>query len=66
NLLWSGHAKFMTQKLQPWYFAGRHDVKARGGEFKRVGRLTLATVDSAGHMAPHDQPMAVSQLIEAW
>lgn len=37
-----------------------------GGTAKVVKNLALVTVDEAGHMSPHDQPLAVSRVMRAW
>lgn len=66
NLVWSGQARFQTQRLTPWYFLGEDGTKSRGGEVKSFSRLAFATVDDAGHMAPRDQPHGVTQLVKAW
>ncbi len=66
NLPWSGHKEFQAESLRPWYFHDSKNTKARGGEYKSVGRLTLVTVDEAGHMSPYDQPIATTEIIRGW
>lgn len=37
-----------------------------GGKAKMVKNLALVTIDEAGHMSPHDQPLAVSRIMRKW
>ncbi|CCF34407.1 carboxypeptidase Y [Colletotrichum higginsianum] len=67
SLLWSGHAAFRSRKLKPWYHGEAEDKNmSLGGTAKVVKNLALVTVDEAGHMSPHDQPLAVSRVMRAW
>ncbi|KAM0283776.1 hypothetical protein ACHAQH_002366 [Verticillium albo-atrum] len=67
SLLWSGHAAFQLQSLKPWYH-GESDGEnmTLGGRTKKVKNLAMVTVDEAGHMSPHDQPLVVSRVMRRW
>ncbi|KAH7144237.1 carboxypeptidase Y [Dactylonectria estremocensis] len=66
SLLWGGHAQFQLSNLEDWYYSETDGSETLGGQFKTSKNLTLVTVNEAGHMSPHDQPLAVSQLMQDW
>lgn len=66
---WKGQTWFQNQPLQEWYHR-KGEVCGRrgnqGGQWKGSSRLSIFTVDEAGHMAPDDQPEAVEALVGSW
>lgn len=66
---WKGQTWFQNQPLQEWYHR-KGEVRGRrgnqGGRWKGSSRLSIFTVDEAGHMAPDDQPEAVEALVGSW
>lgn len=66
---WKGQSWFQNQPLQEWYHR-KGEVRGRrgnqGGRWKGSSRLSIFTVDEAGHMAPDDQPEAVEALVGSW
>ncbi|KAH7161837.1 carboxypeptidase Y [Dactylonectria macrodidyma] len=65
---WHGQAWFRAQGLQPWYYQDG-EVSSEGsigGEWKGNRRLSLFTVNEAGHMAPYNQPEAVGAILKQW
>jgi carboxypeptidase C (cathepsin A) len=64
-LEWSGQAKFATEPLRPWAVGG--DFKdGRAGLARSAQGLTFATIDGAGHLAPHDKPREALDLVRRW
>ena len=59
-------AAFRSQDLQPYYYRNSTGSIVKGGTQKTAGNLTLATIDGAGHLSPHDQPEAVSHVLQRW
>eukprot|EP00891_Asterochloris_glomerata_P003274 jgi/Astpho2/3274/fgenesh1_pm.00053_%23_4_t len=49
-----------------WLSQGRHSIEPVAGYVKHHGPLTLVVVREAGHMVPHDQPLAARHMIENW
>ncbi|KAF2665465.1 carboxypeptidase Y [Microthyrium microscopicum] len=66
NLPWSKHAAYLTKKLSPWYYKDSSGSQQLGGELKQVGNLALVTVNNAGHMNVHDQPIATLSILQKW
>lgn len=66
SILWSGHAVFRSMDLKEWHYLGSDNERALGGRVKSYKNLSLVTVEGAGHMAPHDQPEAVGQVLRSW
>ncbi len=66
SLLWGGYAQFQQRSPEKWYYTDANDRKTPGGHFKSSGNLTLVTIDEAGHMSPHDQPKAASDVMRLW
>ncbi|UPK93469.1 hypothetical protein LCI18_004404 [Fusarium solani-melongenae] len=68
ELPWHGQALYRSQKFEPWYFSNGELVSnaggTMGGQQKGGGRLSLFTVDEAGHMAPAHQPEAVGAVVK--
>ncbi|KAK6518254.1 hypothetical protein TWF506_005414 [Arthrobotrys conoides] len=67
-LRWKGNGEFRAADLQPWGYTDDDGKKRRGGMTKQAknGRLTFASIDKAGHMAPNDQPVALETLVQSW
>ncbi|KAF3916254.1 hypothetical protein ABW21_db0201285 [Orbilia brochopaga] len=67
-LPWSGNGEFRARDLQPWHYIDDAKQSVKGGMQKATkdGRLTFASIDRAGHMAPFDQPAALEALVKAW
>ncbi|KAH9897374.1 alpha/beta-hydrolase [Xylariomycetidae sp. FL2044] len=63
---WTHQAKFRMEKFKDWYWSDKSGDVVKGGEFKRVDKLTFATIDEAGHTSPGDQREAVSSWVECW
>lgn len=66
SVQWSNHADFKLQPLRSWHYSDGKDAHINGGNYKQSGRLTLVNVKEAGHMSPHDQPVATSYIAEKW
>ena len=66
SMPWSHMAAFRSRPLEPYYYRNFTGSVVKAGTRKTAGYLTLATVDDAGHMSPHDQPEAVSQVVQQW
>ena len=49
-----------------WLLQGRHSIAPVAGYVKHHGPLTLVIVREAGHMVPHDQPLAARHMMEKW
>ena len=49
-----------------WLSQGRHSVEPVAGYVKHHGPLTLVIIREAGHMVPHDQPLAARHMMEKW
>eukprot|EP01017_Pseudomicrothorax_dubius_P015341 TRINITY_DN1771_c0_g2_i2.p1 TRINITY_DN1771_c0_g2~~TRINITY_DN1771_c0_g2_i2.p1 ORF type:complete len:129 (-),score=32.23 TRINITY_DN1771_c0_g2_i2:103-444(-) len=58
---WKFKKEFNTAQFNPWRFDGRI-----AGSMKSVDKLTLILLEDAGHLAPHDQPKAISVLLQQW
>ncbi|KAL3297172.1 PRC1-carboxypeptidase y serine-type protease [Colletotrichum asianum] len=70
---WEGQASFRAESFSDWHYqrgdlvSSAKDVDtSRGGTFKGNGRLSLYTVDEAGHFAPFNQPEAVGAVVRKW
>lgn len=66
SIRWSGQARFKTQPLKPWSLHDGNATKIGEGLYKWHDRLAIVHFDEAGHMAPHDQPAAVSFVMSKW
>ncbi|EFJ43651.1 hypothetical protein VOLCADRAFT_65725 [Volvox carteri f. nagariensis] len=80
SLEWPDKAAFAEQRGRLWYLndgpiitttspsrtprLGREGVVA--GWWRSAGHLSHVVVYRAGHMVPHDQPLAAQQMIEEW
>jgi carboxypeptidase C (cathepsin A) len=65
-ILWSGHARFKFEKLQPWYFTDEKGSLVNGGTYKYANGLGIINIREAGHMSPHDQPVGTMQVMKKW
>lgn len=66
-MLWSGHAEFRLAKFVDWYsIENKTGQSLLRGQMKASKNLMMVTIDEAGHMSPHDQPEATSQIMRAW
>lgn len=70
---WKGQASFRAESFSDWHYQRGNLVssannvdKSRGGTFKGNNRLSIYTVDEAGHIAPFDQPEAVGAVVRRW
>ncbi|KAK6501311.1 hypothetical protein TWF481_009152 [Arthrobotrys musiformis] len=65
---WKGNGEFRAADLQPWEYTDDDGKRRRGGTTKQAknGKLTFASIDKAGHMAPYDQPVALETLVQSW
>ncbi|KAI0644057.1 serine carboxypeptidase [Trametes meyenii] len=61
GLEWSGKDAFRKQALREWEVDGTAAGMTRSG-----GGLTFATIASAGHLAPYDQPVRSLALANRW
>lgn len=66
SVQWSNHADFKLQPLRAWHYSDGKDSLIKGGNYKQYGRLALVNIKDAGHMSPHDQPVATSLIAEKW
>jgi carboxypeptidase C (cathepsin A) len=66
RLPWNGHAMFQRMSYEDWFWVDASSKKQCGGAFKSHGKLSVVTVDEAGHMSPHDQPEATLQVMKRW
>ncbi|KAJ3520329.1 hypothetical protein NM208_g13752 [Fusarium decemcellulare] len=66
SLAWKGRPGFRAANLEPWYYNNDDGTRIKGGTVKSHKMLTLVTLDSAGHMSPHDQPVAAARVVQAW
>ncbi|KAF4986783.1 hypothetical protein FDECE_15773 [Fusarium decemcellulare] len=66
SLAWKGRPGFRAANLEPWYYNNDDGTRIKGGTAKSHKMLTLVTLDSAGHMSPHDQPVAAARVVQAW
>lgn len=66
DISWSGQARFKTQALKPWTLLDKSGTKIAAGNYKAYDRLAIVNVDEAGHMSPHDQPVAVMAVMKKW
>ncbi|KAL4251422.1 peptidase S10 family protein [Pleurotus pulmonarius] len=58
---WSGKEEYNKQGLRDWVV----DEKL-AGKTRSANGLTLATVEGAGHMAPHDKPKETLKMLLRW
>lgn len=63
DLPWAGGDAFRQAPLLPWYV---EDAVQPAGHFRHYANLTYATLEGAGHFAPHDQPKAAQALFQRW
>lgn len=63
SLDWAHGDEFRKAPLEPWHVEGR---KEPAGYFRHYSNLTYATVESAGHFVPHDQPEAALVMFQRW
>jgi len=61
KLEWTGQEEYLSQAWREWFV----DWK-KAGETKRSGLLTVATINGAGHMVPHDKPAEAQALVSRW
>jgi len=61
KLDWSGRNMLETQAWRTWNVSGNPV-----GEVQNVGMLTIASVWAAGHIAAHDKPAEVHNMISRW
>ncbi|KAF5347036.1 hypothetical protein D9758_011625 [Tetrapyrgos nigripes] len=60
-LEWSGQDEFVKQPLEEWNINGK-----RAGKTRSWGKLTFATVEDAGHMAPYNKPKETLEMLKRW
>ncbi|KAH8893116.1 alpha/beta-hydrolase [Thozetella sp. PMI_491] len=72
---WKGQAWFRAQVFQDWFYRhgelvmqgeSRRSGAIKGGKWKGSKRLSIFTVEEAGHTSPFDQPEAVGAIIRSW
>jgi len=61
DMPWSGQETFRNKPLVDWTLDGHVAGKTRSH-----GGFTFATIDGAGHLAPHDKPAESLALINRW
>lgn len=60
-LVWSGQTEYLAAKTTKWEVQGK-----AAGEGKSANGLTFLRVYNAGHMVPHDQPVAALEMLNTW
>lgn len=67
---WAHQIEFQERSLRNWSYSegvvDKESSEERSGQWKGDGRLSIFTVDEAGHMVPHDQSEAVEALVGSW
>jgi len=63
---WRGNAPFRIQPRRDWSWKDSKGASHKGGQTKSWGRLSIASVDGAGHSCSGDQREAVSHLVAEW
>ncbi|KAF9629769.1 Carboxypeptidase Y like protein A [Lasiodiplodia theobromae] len=66
---WKRQAWFRNQRLHEWYHSSgklNESFGTKGGKWKGNYRLSIFTVDEAGHMSPADQPTALEAVVGSW
>ncbi|EKG15442.1 Peptidase S10 serine carboxypeptidase [Macrophomina phaseolina MS6] len=67
---WAHQIEFQGRPLRNWSYSegvvDKESSEERSGQWKGDGRLSIFTVDEAGHMVPHDQSEAVEALVGSW
>lgn len=66
---WKRQAWFRNQRLHEWYHSNgklNESFGTKGGKWKGNYRLSIFTVDEAGHMSPADQPTALEAVVGSW
>ncbi|THH02964.1 hypothetical protein EW145_g6648 [Phellinidium pouzarii] len=58
---WAGKEAFSTTPLRDWLVGDEPAGKTRAS-----GNLTFATIQGAGHMAPHDKPIESLEMLKRW
>ncbi|KLO18953.1 alpha/beta-hydrolase [Schizopora paradoxa] len=61
DMPWSGQEEFQKKPLEDWTLDGRAVGKTRS-----YGAFTFATINGAGHLAPHDKPAESLAMINRW
>jgi cathepsin A (carboxypeptidase C) len=71
TLPWSKQAPFRLQPWTEWFWPSRAGSEKtqkleKGGQLKKAGKLSFATIDNAGHSSPGDAPESVAFIVECW
>lgn len=65
RLAWPGRGNYTAAKRELWKV--KEGGKSRvAGYWRQGGLLTTVTLRNAGHMAPHDQPVAALAMLTQW
>jgi len=58
---WSGQKAFAAESLREWKVDGK-----LAGLTRQHGNFTFATINGAGHLAPHDKPKESLAMLNRW
>ncbi|EJD07214.1 alpha/beta-hydrolase [Fomitiporia mediterranea MF3/22] len=61
SLDWPGRSAFSSVPLEEWFVDG-----SPAGKSRMHGNFSFATINGAGHLAPHDKPVESLALIQRW